>query len=356
MPLFIRVSIPFTYYLLLFYTMTYPNDYLYSNGFAYSKESGYDLFVLHTYDLPPIYITKINLKRPQFIHMAKITKREIREGLEQIPIEQLLLGSANTRELTHKQKTFAKQVALGKPKTEAYRIAYDTKGKKSTQAVNAHVVSNNENVKLMIEAYKRAFEAREYQKPERLRELVIHQLTEMALNPEVKDAQRIRSLELLGKVSEVGAFMDRKETKIIHESSKIKERLLDQLKTIINVDASEIDEGDSLLRELSGNDLTETKPQTEDPTTTRPPKNDHAEHGMYIHSNPNTQSTNIDETKNHPSQPTDFKQEKSEVETFPPDTPLEESKEEGVGGTNLGKESKGEDIETPPVNVWKEKG
>lgn len=297
--------------------------------------------------------------------MAKITKREIREGLENIPIEQLLLGSANTRELTHKQKTFAKQVALGKPKTEAYRIAYDTKGKKSTQAVNAHVVSNNENVKLMIEAYKRAFEAREYQKPERLRELVIHQLTEMALNPEVKDAQRIRSLELLGKVSEVGAFMDRKETKVIHESSKIKERLLDQLKTIINVDASEIDEGESLLRELSGNDPTESKGQTEDPTTTRPPKNDHAEHGTYIHINPNTQSASIDasdstDSKNHPSQPNDLEQEKSEVETFPPadkvNTPLNDGKKKGVGGTNLGKEGKDEDIETPPVNVWKEKG
>lgn len=301
--------------------------------------------------------------------MAKISKREIREGLEQIPIEQLLLGSANTRELTHKQKTFAKQVALGKPKTEAYRIAYDTKGKKSTQAVNAHVVSNNENVKLMIEAYKRAFEAREYQKPERLRELVIHQLTEMALNPEVKDAQRIRSLELLGKVSEVGAFMDRKETKIIHESSKIKERLLDQLKTIINVDTSEIDEGESLLRELSGNDPTETEPQTEDPTTTRPPKNDHAEHGTYIHINPNTQSDNIkdsdhtqsaDINENHPSQPNDLEQEKSEVETFPPadkvNTPLNDGKKKGVGGANLGKEGKDEDIETPPVNVWKEKG
>lgn len=286
--------------------------------------------------------------------MAKITKREIREGLEQIPIEQLLLGSTNTRELTHKQKTFAKQVALGKPKTEAYRIAYDTKGKKSTQAVNAHKVANNENVKLMIEAYSRAFEAREYQKPERLRALVIHQLTEMALNPEVKDAQRIRSLELLGKASD--AFMDRKETKIIHESSKIKERLLDQLKTIINVDASEIDEGESLLRELSGNDPTESEPQTEDPTTTRPPKNDHAEHGMYIHSIPNTQSTDINETENHPSQPNDLEQEKSEVETFPPGPPLNDGEKKGVGGANLGKEGKDEDIETPPVTIWKEKG
>jgi len=289
--------------------------------------------------------------------MAKITKREIKEGLENIPIEQILLGSANSRELTHKQKTFAKQVALGKPKTVAYRIAYDTKGKKSTQAVNAHKVSNNDNVKNMIEAYSRAFEAREYQKPERLRELVIHQLTELALNPEVKDAQRIRSLELLGKVSEVGAFVDRKETRVIHESSKIKERLLDQLKTIINVDASEIDEGESLLRELSGNDPTESEPQDHDPTTTRPPKNNHAEHGNYIHSIPNTQSasSNISDEKT-PLQANDSEEEKSEVETFPPDTPLEESKEEGVGGANLGKESKGEDIETPPVTIWKEKG
>jgi len=289
--------------------------------------------------------------------MAKISKREIKEGLENIPIEQLLLGSANSRELTHKQKTFAKQVALGKPKTEAYRIAYDTKGKKSTQAVNAHKVSNNDNVKLMIEAYSRAFEAREYQKPERLRELVIHQLTELALNPEVKDAQRIRSLELLGKVSEVGAFVDRKETRVIHESSKIKERLLDQLKTIINVDASEIDDGDSLLRELSGNDPTESKPQDHDPTTTRPPKIDHAEHGTVIHSIPNTQSvsSNISDEKT-PLQATDSEEEKSEVETFPPDTPLNNWKEEGVGGTNLGKDDKSKDIETPPVTVWKEKG
>jgi hypothetical protein len=293
--------------------------------------------------------------------MAKITKREIKEGLENIPIEQILLGSANSRELTHKQKTFAKQVALGKPKTVAYRIAYDTKAKKPTQATEAHKVANNPNVSNMIEAYSRAFEAREYQKPERLRELVIHQLTELALNPEVKDAQRIRSLELLGKVSEVGAFVDRKETRVIHESSKIKERLLDQLKTIINVDASEIDEGESLLRELSGNNPTESEPQTEEPTTTRPPKNNHAEHGNYIHSIPNTQSASSNasestDSEKEPLQPTDSEEEKSEVETFPPKPPLEESKKEGVGGANLGKESKGEDIETPPVNVWKEKG
>lgn len=297
--------------------------------------------------------------------MAKISKREIREGLEQIPIEQLLLGSTNTRELTHKQKEFAKQVALGKPKTQAYRIAYDTNAKKSTQAVNAHKVANNENVKLMIEAYKRAFEAREYQKPERLRELVIHQLTEMALNPEVKDAQRIRSLELLGKVSEVGAFTERKETKVIHESSKIKEKLLEQLKTIINVDATEVDDGESLLRELSGEDQPAAKSESLDPTTTPPPQFDHATGGSYTHINPHNQSANLedsehiqsanldDETEKSLSQPTDLEQEKSEVETFPPS---DEAKTEGEGGTNNWKEEESRDIETPPQANWKEKG
>lgn len=328
---------------------------IYTGLGLHTVENGYRIC---SHDIPTIYHQIKQLRPTQkdrnYSNMAKISKREIREGLEQIPIEQLLLGSTNTRELTHKQKEFAKQVALGKPKTQAYRIAYDTNAKKSTQAVNAHKVANNENVKLMIEAYKRAFEAREYQKPERLRELVIHQLTEMALNPEVKDAQRIRSLELLGKVSEVGAFTERKETKVIHESSKIKEKLLEQLKTIINVDATEVDDGESLLRELSGEDPTESEPESQDPTTTPPPQFDHATGGSYTHINPHIQSTNLDdETEKSLSQATDLEEEKSEVETFPPS---DEAKTEGEGGTNNWKEEESRDIETPPQANWKEKG
>lgn len=315
--------------------------------------------------------------------MAKITKREIREGLEEIPIEQILLGSSNNKQLTHKQKTFAKQVALGKTKTEAYRIAYDTKGKPTTQAVNAHKVSTNENVKLMIEAYSRAFEAREYRKPERLRELVIHQLTEMALNPEVKDAQRIKSLELLGKVSEVGAFTERKETKVIHESSKIKEKLLDQLKTIINIDAKEInsDDADELLREISESrnaEPTEAKAESENPTHSPPPNIDHAEGDSAIHINPHIQSATFDvedhiqsttseETEKQPLQPTDFIEEKNEVETFPPtkssdegaNSPEDDKKtveEEGEGVSNERSDNESENIETPPVNHGNKKG
>ena len=280
--------------------------------------------------------------------MAKITKREIREGLEDIPIEQILLGSANQRELTHKQKTFAKQVALGKPKAEAYRHAYDTKAKPPSVASDAHRLANKPDISLMIEAYKRAFEAREYRNPERLRELVIHQLTEMALNPEVKDAQRIKSLELLGKVAEVGAFMDRKETKVIHESSKIKEKLLDQLKTIINIDAKEIvgsDDADELLREISGsreNLAAENESESSDPTTTRPPIFDHAEGGSPIHS-----TLHIQSAPKSMLQPTESKEEKNEVETFPL---------EGEGVLNSEGEEEANPMETPPLQNPGEKG
>jgi hypothetical protein len=290
--------------------------------------------------------------------MAKITKREIREGLEQIPIEQILLGSTNEKELTHKQKTFAKQVALGKPKAEAYRIAYDSEGKPVTASANAQKLMGNTRIQLLIDAYSRAFEAREYRKPERLRELVIHQLTEMALDPEVKDAQRIKSLELLGKVSEVGAFTERKETKVIHESSKIKEKLLDQLKNIINIDAKEIDsaDADELLREISDNRMAESqKPDSADPTTTRPPDIDHTEGDSAIHINPHIQSATITETKNSPSEPVDSKEEKNEVETFPP-TDEKKPKEEGEGVSNSWTPLREENIETPPHANWKQKG
>jgi hypothetical protein len=291
--------------------------------------------------------------------MAKISKREIKEGLESIPIEQILLGSTNEKELTHKQKTFAKQVALGKTKADAYRHAYDSEGKPVTASANAQKLMANTRIQLLIEAYSRAFEAREYRKPERLRELVIHQLTEMALDPDVKDAQRIKSLELLGKVSEVGAFTERKETKVIHESSKIKEKLLDQLKTIINIDAKEInaDDADELLREISESRQPELgKPDSENPTTTRPPDIDHAEGDSAIHINPHIQSISPTNSKNTPSELIDSKEEKNEVETFPPKDVEKTQKEEGEGVSNSWTPVKEENIETPPVNVSKTKG
>jgi len=222
----------------------------------------------------------------------KITKRDIKEGLEQIPIETILIGTKGNRQFTHKQKQFAKGVALGKTQAQAYRDAYDTKASPTVVAGDASKLAGTPHISLLIDAYRASFEAREYQKPERLRELVIHQLTVMALNPDVKDAQRIKSLELLGKVSEVGAFTERKETKVIHESSKLKERLLDQLKNVIDGDISEVtgkDDGDSLLAEILG----ERERDTLTPTIHPPPETDPHSDPDCLHINTDNQSSPI---------------------------------------------------------------
>jgi hypothetical protein len=221
--------------------------------------------------------------------MGKISKREIKQNLESIPMDTLLLGTKGKGKLTHKQKEFAKGVAKGLTQSDAYRQAYDTEGKPSIVNCEASKLANNPKIAQVIEAYSQANLAKTYHSPLRLRELVIHQLTIHALSEEVPPAQRIKSLELLGKLTEVGAFTERKESVVIHESSKIKERLLNQLKTIIQGDITEVkDEGDELLAKIAG--YRPSDGDISDPTTPPPPAldNDHPDHP--IHTIPLTQS------------------------------------------------------------------
>lgn len=222
--------------------------------------------------------------------MGKLSKREIKESLESIPMDTLLLGKTGKGQLTTKQKNFAKGVAKGLTKSDAYRQAYDTEMNPKGVASSANKLAKRPDIQLVIEAYSQANHAKEYHSPLRLRELVIHQLTMHALSEDVPPAQRIKSLELLGKVTEVGAFTERKESVVIHESSKIKQKLLDQLKTIVSEDGKQVteDEGDQLLKELMGYRVAESSDH--EPTHTPPPdiENDHPQ--SYKHINPHTQS------------------------------------------------------------------
>jgi hypothetical protein len=53
----------------------------------------------------------------------KLTRKQIREGLDQVPLEAVLLGAANKGEisLSPKDVEFARQLALGEKKAAAYR-------------------------------------------------------------------------------------------------------------------------------------------------------------------------------------------------------------------------------------------
>lgn len=223
--------------------------------------------------------------------MAKLTKRDIQETLDKIPVESILTGKARTKELTTKQKEFAKGLALGLPKSQAYRKAYDSKARPKVIATKAHNLAKREDIQLIADGFKRAFEAREYQKPAQIRELIVHNLLMMSLSEDVKDAQRIKSLELLGKLSDVNAWSEQKTTTVIHESSKLKQKLIDQLQTIVHGEVKEVteDEGDLLLRELLGEGSENAT--SSDPTPPPPPDytNDHPPEHQHI--NPHTQSS-----------------------------------------------------------------
>lgn len=188
--------------------------------------------------------------------MAKITKADIKEALDNIPIDNLLLPKATEKKFTPKQRAFAKKIALGKSKSQAYRETYNTKAKPSVIATDAGKLGNRPDIVLLTQAYEEAIEASKYRTPAQLRELVIHQLTKTAISEDVSVRDRLTAIKMLGTVSEVSAFTERKESLVIHESSKVKQQLLDQLKTIVSGDikevASDIDEGEELLAQLSG--------------------------------------------------------------------------------------------------------
>ena len=183
----------------------------------------------------------------------KLTRAQIKEGLEAMPIDRLLLGSAKT--LTAKQKKFAEEVAKGSPKAKAYRSAYDTHSAPQVQATEASRLAKDPKIASMIEAQKLAIEAQKYTTPLHLRALTIHNLTIMALDQEVKPAQRLKALELLGKITEVALFTERREVVQVTDSAGMREKLLQSLQLAINnstaIDA-EYTLADDLLSEIAG--------------------------------------------------------------------------------------------------------
>ena len=195
----------------------------------------------------------------------KLTRKQIAEGLQSMPIETLLLGVNNskTKRLTAKQIAFAEEVANGTSKAAAYRKSHNSKGKPKTQSQEGQNLTKNPAIAEQIEAFRLAMEAQKYLLPAHLRALTIHKLTEKALDPAVPPAQQIKALELLGKITEVALFTERREIITISDPEQIKDKLLASLRSalgagaVIDVEAHSVE---SLLAEIS-----DTVPDSADP-------------------------------------------------------------------------------------------
>jgi len=196
----------------------------------------------------------------------KLTRKQIKEGLEATPIDTLLMGSPKT--LTHKQKAFAEALALTGNKAEAYRSAYDTKSSPKIQSQEGQALAKNPVIAMQVEAIKLSIEAQKYLLPAHLRALTIQKLTEKALDPDVNHAQQIKALELLGKITEVALFSERKEIITTDTSATAKDRLIQSLAQAIrssaHISMDKKAEADQLLAEITGGSLANPDPDTID--------------------------------------------------------------------------------------------
>lgn len=292
------------------------------------------------------------------IPMKKLTKKEIAEGIQAIPIERVLLG-ANSKSgirLTKKQKHFAEEVVKTGNKTEAYRRAYNTNGKRTTASPQANKLSKNPNVATYITALNMANEASEYLLPQRLRAMAIHKLSNMALNDELPPSQQLRALELVGKMTEVALFSERRE--IVHslDSNTLKTKLMDAVMLAISNSKSlrttTKRTAQELLLELSTDDAIDVEHKNildgvglsngeiVRPTLPTPQDSDEADAGT-LHSIPHIGSPIATLT--------------AVKQACNPMITIENKIEDGEGVSKISRDDDEDYIKKPPVTVWVEK-
>jgi hypothetical protein len=304
----------------------------------------------------------------------KITRQAIKETLKQTPIEQILVGAHNVDKvnLTKKQKDFARKVAEGKPKAQAYRETYNSQGKPQTEAQEGNRLAKNPKISAMIESFTLANEAREYLIPAQIRTMAIQNLVSIAINEEEKTSNKLKALELIGKMSEVSLFAETKTHVHLHSSDDIKGQLLAGLRQAFSNSRGLNDlakrKAESLLIELSEartiEQAEEIEPATPseilEPATppTPDPKNEADADGLLLHSIPLKQSDSnslLEDLTPTPGGVTI----PLESDTCPsigsyPDAL--EAQNKGVGVINSGQSAPEVPRETPPLTNWVEKG
>ena len=180
----------------------------------------------------------------------KLSRKQAKESLETIPNE-VLFGKTVSRGLTHKQRTFARRVAEGATKAQAYRDAYKQDSTRNVIVNKPYMLMRDERIQKEIQAYELAIESAKYRSPIALRELVIQSLVQTLIDPETKHAQRVAAAKVLGTVAEVSAFVDRKEITHVTSSDSARIQIMDMLSDMLKANAIDVDPT-TLIQELGG--------------------------------------------------------------------------------------------------------
>jgi hypothetical protein len=181
----------------------------------------------------------------------RLDRARLQQAVETIPLDSLLGKGAN-KSLTSKQKRFAREVAQGATKAEAYRKAYKPSATRATLTGEPYRVATHPRVAAEIEALQLAEMAQSLQTPAQLRALVIQTLVQTAIDPDTKPAVRVQAAKVLGTVTEVAAFTERKEVRTISTSEDARAKVMQEIRALMlgTEDAEDI-QARELLEELS---------------------------------------------------------------------------------------------------------
>tara|TARA_R100000315_G_C5136874_1_gene78263 strand:+ start:76 stop:555 length:480 start_codon:yes stop_codon:yes gene_type:complete len=122
--------------------------------------------------------------------------------------------------LTPKQEKFVQGVLSGMTASESYRNSYNTKNMKDSSVWReASVLMSHPKVSQRVKAGFKRKEQYSVSTALSLRQFVTDQLIKEAKDINNNESARIRSLELIGKISEVALFTDRVETTSSNKTS-----------------------------------------------------------------------------------------------------------------------------------------
>jgi hypothetical protein len=206
----------------------------------------------------------------------RLDRQRLAEAVETIPLDSLLGKGAN-KALTSKQKRFAREVAQGATKADAYRRAYKANPAPSSLRADPYRIAANPRIASEIEALQLAEQAATMQTPAQLRALVIQTLVQTAIDPETKPAVRVQAAKVLGTVTEVAAFTERKEVRTISTSEDARAKVMAEIRALMlgTEDAEDI-QANELLAELSS--PTDTPDQYDDAQPVDSIEDEHANH------------------------------------------------------------------------------
>lgn len=188
--------------------------------------------------------------------MAGLPEAALRALERGVPADRVLMPEVD---LTPKQRQFVRGLAEGMSKRDAYVSAYDAKADSRSVGITACTIAANPKIQLALQQQKAVERLRYSQNPLEIRSFVVDSLQHEARTAQ-RPADRLRALELLGKLADVGAFETR--SVVEHRSSAdTKARLAEKLRRLtIDVEATPTGEGEGQTGRASGGPTRSTNP------------------------------------------------------------------------------------------------